>query len=51
MFGRDPIALTVNNLSAKVSMEKLALRVENRLKTSGRMDTNGLAQQKLQDHK
>ena len=38
MFGRDPIALTVNNLSAKVSMENLAMGMESRFNTEGRMD-------------
>ena len=38
MFGRDPIALTVNNLNTKVKPENLARVVENRFKTSGRMD-------------
>ena len=42
MIGRDPIALTVNNLSAKVNMEKLAMEVE-----CGFVDKNGLAQQNL----
>ena len=38
MFGRDPIALTVRNLNAKVNMENFAQEVEYRSKTSGRMD-------------
>ena len=52
MFRRVPIAFMVNSLSAKVNVEKLALELENRFKTSGRMrvDTTGLAQQNLQDH-
>ena len=37
-FGKDPTALTVNNLSAKVNMENMAREVEYRFKTSGRMD-------------
>ena len=38
VFGRDPIALTVNNLSAKLNMEKVAREVEHRFKTRGRKD-------------
>ena len=38
MFGRDPIAFTVNSLSAKVSIEKLAVEMENQLKTKRRTD-------------
>ena len=38
MFGRDPIALTVRILNAKVNMENFAQEVEYRSKTSGRMD-------------
>ena len=45
VFGRDPIAFTVNNLSAKVKVENLAREVKN-----GRVNANGLAQQNLQDH-
>ena len=43
-------ALTVNNLSAQVSVENLALEVENRFKRSGkngRVDTNGFTTTKL----
>ena len=38
IFGRDPIALTVSNLSAKLNMENAAREAEYRFKTSGRMD-------------
>ena len=52
MFGRDPIAFTANNLSAKVSIENLTLEAESRFKTNERMDawTNGFAPQNLRDH-
>ena len=38
MFGRDPIAFTVNNFGAHVIMGKEASEVENGFKASGRMD-------------
>ena len=36
-LGKDPIAFTVNNLSAKLSMEKLAVEMETRFRRKGRM--------------
>ena len=30
MFGRDPLALTVNNMGATLSMETVAMEVERR---------------------
>ena len=41
VFGRDPLAFTVNSLSAKVSMEKVAMEMDRR----ERMDENGHSQQ------
>ena len=38
MFGREPVVFIDNKLSAKASLKKLALEVESRFKTSGRMD-------------
>ena len=38
MFRRDPLALTVNNLSATLSMKKLPMEVERRFGTRRRMD-------------
>ena len=38
VFVRDPIAFTVNNLSAKLSMESVAREMEHRFKASGKMD-------------
>ena len=38
MFEKDPFALTVNNLSATLSMKMLAMEVERRFWTKGRMD-------------
>ena len=52
MFGRDPIAFTGNNLSAKVSMEKVATEMcRTSSRSNGRVEKNGLALQNLQDHK
>ena len=54
MYGRDRIAFTAHNLSANVMMAKVVLEAENQFKASGRMgrvDTSGLVQQSLQDHK
>ena len=54
MFGRDPIAFTAHNLSANVIMAKVVLEAESQFKASGRMgrvDTHGLVQQSIQDHK
>ena len=45
MFGRDPIAFTVNNPSATVSMQKLALGAGEHFQDkwkNARVDTNGL---------
>ena len=38
MFGRDPHAFTVNNLSATLSMKKLAMEPERWFGAKGRMD-------------
>ena len=38
VFGRDPIAFTINNLSAKLDMENVAREVDHRFKASGRMN-------------
>ena len=38
MFGRDPLAFTVNNLSATLSMETEATEMERQFGTKGRMD-------------
>ena len=54
MFGRDPIAFTVNNLNAKVNTDNLAQEVECRFKTSGRMGAQTrmhFTQHNLQYHK
>ena len=54
MFGRDPVAFTVNNLSAKVSMETMAIEIGEPVqdkRKNGCVDKNGLAPQNLQDHK
>ena len=37
MFGKDPLAFTVNNISATLNMETVALEVEKRF-GKGRMD-------------
>ena len=38
MFERDPFAFAVNNFSATLSMKKLAMKMERRFGTKGRMD-------------
>ena len=54
VFGRDPVALTVNKLIAKLNMENVARElgapIQDKWK-DGRVDAIGLAQQNLQDHK
>ena len=53
VFGRDPIAFTVHNLSAKVRIEKIGNGnrepVQDKRK-NGRLDKDGLAQQNLHHH-
>ena len=38
MFGRDSLAFTVNNLSPTLSIKKLAMEMERRFGTKGRVD-------------
>ena len=53
MFERDPCAFTVNNLSATLSVKKLATEMETvrDKRKNGRVDKNGRAQQDFQHHK